>query len=272
MDLAARGQTTLANAPALHLPPIELWCRKFNRGQLDVPGLLTAEYANGNSGCLPAALDHGKQRSADKLAAEEGIVIRKNGRVGDGMKLRQTGVALVHNASRIDDHQLPEDRGPRRQCGGSLQYVVERQIVGPGKFNAVCEGLRLSAYLFQPEFFNGRGTDHYRYIFCVRQYAQDILDGGKIVDPNRDNRVIRGKNGITNPTLFDRGKHHGRSGKELLPMPLNKGSRGRSDAHNQVQRPLGMESAQVLNERDLRIFITGTGSDKRMIRDVQWPW
>ncbi len=88
---------------------------------------------------------------------------------------------------------------------------------------------------------------------------------------DRDNSVIRGKNGILNATLFHRREHHGRGGKELLSIALDKGDRGRAEAHNQVDRAFGMESTEIFDERSLRIFIAGTGSHERMLSDLQRP-
>ena len=68
------------------------------------------------------------------------------------------------------------------------------------------------------------------------------------------------RSGILNATLFHRREHHGGVGKELLPVPLDKGGRGRADADDQVERLFGKERTQILDERSLRVFIAGTGA------------
>ena len=161
----------------------------------------------------------------------------------------------MHDTRRIDDHQLPEDCGLRRKRGSVFQYVLERQIVVPRNCDPVCKGPHLLANLLLPVLFDGGSADHHCHIFGFRQYPQDILEGSEIVDRDRNNGVIRGKNGIPNSALVHHRKHHGSRGKELLPMPLDKGGRRRADAHNQVERPLGKEGTEVFDERAFRVFI-----------------
>ena len=108
-------------------------------------------------------------------------------------------------------------------------------------------------------------------MFGVRQYLQDILDRTQIVDSDRDNGVIGGEIGILNATLVHCREHHGGGGKELLPVPLDKAGRRRADAHNQVERSLGIEGTEILDERSLWIFIAGSSSYQRMFSDVQRP-
>src|SRR5262249_39081271 len=72
-------------------------------------------------------------------------------------------------------------------------------------------------------------------------------------------------------TLFDRGKHHGRVGKELLSMSLDEACRWRTNADNQVERLFSREGLQVLNEWPLRVLIAGAGAHQRVLGDIQWP-
>src|SRR5262249_28106263 len=98
-----------------------------------------------------------------------------------------------------------------------------------------------------------------------------MLDGGTIVDRDRDDCVVWGKVGILASALIHCREHHGRGGKEVLSVPLDKGGRGRADADNQVERSFGKEGAEVFDERTFRVLIAGTGGDKRMIDDVERP-
>src|SRR5262249_54935592 len=112
IDLAPRRQAVLPDAPALQFPPIKLRTCKLDGRPLDVSRLLASQDAHGHGGCLSAPLKHREHWATDKLAAEEGIVIGEDGRAGDGVKPCQCLVPLVHRTRRIDDHQLPENRGP----------------------------------------------------------------------------------------------------------------------------------------------------------------
>ena len=140
-------------------------------------------------------------RAADDVTPEECIGVTENGCIGDGMKACQRCALLVRETRRVDHHQLPEDRRSRRKRSGVFQYILEGQIVVPCKSNPVCQGLHLVADFLLPILFNGRITDHHCYIFGVRQSPEDVLEGRKIVDRDRDNGVTLGKNGIPNATL-----------------------------------------------------------------------
>ena len=85
-DLAAGRQAALADAPALHLPPVEHRACKLDGRRIDVARLLSAEDANGNGSCLSAGISRREQRPAHDLAAEEGFVIGKNRCLGDGVQ------------------------------------------------------------------------------------------------------------------------------------------------------------------------------------------
>jgi hypothetical protein len=54
-------------------------------------------------------------------------------------------------------------------------------------------------------------------------------------------------------------------------MPLDKGGSGRANADNQVGRVFAKQRTQILDERNLRILITGTGRCERLVGDVQHP-
>jgi hypothetical protein len=271
MNLASRRQAARANAPTLHLPPIELRSRKTGGRRFDLARLLSTKDAESNPGYLLAVLEHRNVRAANNVTAEEGVGITENWRVGDGMKPCQSRSLFMHHTRRIDDHQLPEDCGTRWKRGSMLQYVQKWQIIIPRNCNPMCERPHLIADLVAPVFFDGGSPDNNCHIPGVRQHPQDILEGRKIVDRDRNYGVIRGKNGILNSTLIHYRKHHRSCGKELLPMPLDKGGRRRADAHNQVERPFGKEDTEVLDEWALRVFIAGTGNFERMLMEVQRP-
>ena len=116
-----------------------------------------------------------------------------------------------------------------------------------------------------PKLFNGRSADHHRHIFCVRQHPQDVLDGCKIIYSDRDNGVILGECGELNATFVHRREHHGGVGKELWSVTLDKDGRRRTDAYNEVRLLFSEERAEIGDERNLRVFIAGTGRHKRMV-------
>src|SRR5262245_59475288 len=103
-NLASGRQPALADAPALHLPPVEHRPSKLDGRYFDVARFFSSEDANGNSGCLPAGVGHQEKRPAYNFATEEGFVIRKNRGVSDLMKPCQRRSTFVYNARRIDDH------------------------------------------------------------------------------------------------------------------------------------------------------------------------
>src|SRR6476646_142074 len=57
-----------------------------------------------------------------------------------------------------------------------------------------------------------------------------------------------------------------------MPMSLHEGGRWRANAHNQVERMFGKECTEILNERNFRVFIAGTGCNQRVFSYVQSPW
>ena len=170
------------------------------------------------------------------------------------MKSCQRRITFVHDARRIDRHQLPEDCRVRWEGSRALEYVFERQIIVPCKCNSVFQGLYLPGYLLPPKLFDGRSSDHHRHILGVRQHSQDILDGAKIVDSDRHNGVVGGESGIFNATLVHCREHHGGAGKEILTVSLNKRRRRRADAHNQVGRLFAIEGTEIRDERRLQKF------------------
>src|SRR5262245_37205894 len=99
---ASWRETTLADAPALHLSPVELRRCESDGQDLDVARLLAAKDANSHGGGLAAPLEHGEKRAANDLVTEEGLVIRKYGCIGDGMESFQRCVAFVHDTRRIN--------------------------------------------------------------------------------------------------------------------------------------------------------------------------
>ena len=54
-------------------------------------------------------------------------------------------------------------------------------------------------------------------------------------------------------------------------MPLDKGSRRRADAHNQVELPFGEKGMEVFDEWAFRVFIARTSNFERMFMEVQSP-
>ena len=123
---ASRRKTGFADAPALHLPPVELRRCESDGWDLDVARPLAPKDANGYGSGLAAPLEHGEKRAANNLVTEEGLVIRKYRCVGDAMKSCQRRIAFVHNTCRINQHQLPENGRVRRKGGRMFQYVAER--------------------------------------------------------------------------------------------------------------------------------------------------
>jgi hypothetical protein len=56
-------------------------------------------------------------------------------------------------------------------------------------------------------------------------------------------------------------------------MPLDKAGCGSAETDDQIKRAtLGIESAKVLDERELRVWIAEAGRYKRMVMDVERPW
>ena len=60
-------------------------------------------------------------------------------------------------------------------------------------------------------------------------------------------------------------------GKELWSVTLDKGGCRCTDAYNEVRLLFSEERAEIRDERNLRVFIAGTGRHKRMVSDVQLP-
>src|SRR6185503_14880629 len=93
----------------------------------------------------------------------------------------------------------------------------------------------------------------------------------QIIYSDRDNGVILGEFGELNATFFHRREHHGDVGKEVRAVTLDKDSRGRTDAYNEVRLLFSEERAEIRDERNLWVFIPGTGRHKRMVSDVELP-
>ena len=100
----------------------------------------------------------------------------------------------------------------------------------------------------QPKPFIRRRANDHRDGFGVRQYAQDVVDYGRKVVRDRNDRVIFGENGTLHATLLDGGEHHRGGGKELLPVPLHEARRGRAHAQNDVGGISGKEGAEVTDK------------------------
>src|SRR5215472_8457219 len=248
INLASGHQATFADAPALHFPPVEFRFCKPGGWYLDVASALAAEDTNGHRGCQAAPLADRVHRAANNLTAKKRVIMRKNGRVGDGIKPFQRFVVFMHDTRRINVHQMPEDRGLRWKRSRVFQYLFKRKLIVPCECNAICEAPRLPADFLQPKFLVGRITVHHCHGLGVGQHPQDVLENCGEAMRERDNRVICGKSGIANAALFHRREDHWGGGKEVLPMALDKGDRGRAHAHDQVERAIGMEGMQILNE------------------------
>jgi len=65
---------------------------------------------------------------------------------------------------------------------------------------------------------------------------------------DRNYSVTCGNSGIPNATLFHRRENHRGGGKELLPVTLDKGDRGGTEAYNNVWWVPRMERTQILDE------------------------
>src|SRR5262245_2087210 len=131
INLASGHQPAFADPPPLHFPPVEFGSCKPGGWYLDGAGALAVEDANSDGGCQVAPLVHRVHRATNNRTAEKGIIMRKNGRVGDGMEPCQRSVAFVHNTCRINVHQVPEDCGLRWKRGGVFQYFFKRKITVP---------------------------------------------------------------------------------------------------------------------------------------------
>src|SRR5262249_42314853 len=127
----------------------------------------------------------------------------KDGRISDRVKPCQCRGPILYNARRIDRDGFPEDRRVSWKLSSLFEYVCERQIIPPDKFNPVLQWSDLSGYLLAPKFFPGRSSDHYCNLFGVRQHAQDILHDCKVIGTEGDHGVVGGKVGIANAPHLD---------------------------------------------------------------------
>ena len=105
----------------------------------------------------------------------------------------------------------------------------------------------------------------------IGQYTQDVLDGRRIVDGNRHDGIVFGKNGILNPALVYHREQHGCCGEELFAMPLDKRGRRRADADDQIKWPVGEDRIEILDERAFGIFVAGAGDFERVLVEIQLP-
>ena len=71
--------------------------------------------------------------------------------------------------------------------------------------------------------------------------------------------------------LLERREHDRGAGKKAGAMPLHKRGRGRADAHNEVERLLGVQRPKVFDERCLGIVVVRSGGDEGVVGDVERP-
>src|SRR3954454_23157932 len=108
--------------------------------------------------------------------------------------------------------------------------------------------------------------------FGVRQYPQNILDGTKKIEKDRDRRIFVGKSGIPYVTIVRSRQNHGRRGKEFVPVPLDKAGRGSADTHNQIGPLVGIDGTKIVDECAFRICVAEPGNDERELIDIQRRW
>ena len=122
------------------------------------------------------------------ISARRRICHNKNWRICNSVQPRQWRATFVHDACRIDDHQLPET--PTVAQRNSLLELSQMTNDRSMKAGSGSRAARLLGYRFPPELFYGRSANDHHHTLCVRQHSQDIFDGSKIVDPDRDNGVV----------------------------------------------------------------------------------
>src|SRR5882757_9195822 len=85
-DFASWGQIALADAPALHLPPVVLRRRKSYWLHLDIARLLATEDSDRGIGGLPAGFIDRMHRAADGISVEKRFLEGKDRGIRDRME------------------------------------------------------------------------------------------------------------------------------------------------------------------------------------------
>src|SRR3979490_3122731 len=124
-DFASGGQVALADAPALHLPPVVLRRRKPNWLQLDIARLFSTEDSERGIGGHPAGCIDRMHWAANSISVKKRFLEGKNRRVRDRMETSQGDIAFMGNTCRVDRHQAPEQNRVRRKRPRPLQDLLK---------------------------------------------------------------------------------------------------------------------------------------------------
>ncbi len=168
---ASGRQACFVDAPAPQLSPVEDGRGRPYRGDLDVAGLLASKDPDGDGGGLSTYISDRKQGAAHEAAAEKTVDVAEHGCIGDRTNSSQSPFLYVRDAGRIHGQKREKDGGAWRKRRGARFHFFERQVVEPGKPDAVREGLKLPAHFLQPEFLQRRIADHHRDVGRLRQQS-----------------------------------------------------------------------------------------------------
>src|SRR5438132_12122575 len=124
-DFASWRQVALADAPALHLPPIVFRRRKSYWLHLDIARLLATEDADRGIGGLPAGFIDRMHRAADGISAEKRFLEGKDRGVRDRMEMAQGEITFMGDTCRVDRHQAPEQDRVRWKRRRPLQDFLK---------------------------------------------------------------------------------------------------------------------------------------------------
>ena len=171
------------------------------------------------------------------------------------MKPFQRTITFVDNTCGIDEHAVPVNCRVRRKLRGAFQNFFKGEVTSPDEPGTTFEWLRLFTDFPFPELVIRRMSGYDHDVFRIRQNAQYILEKCREIVGNSDDRVIFGKSGHPNTTLFNSSENHRGSGKILFPVPLNKLGRRCPETYNQVRWIFTVERAKILNEWDFRVRI-----------------
>ena len=162
------GSRLSLNSPSPQFAPVKFWRSHSDRRHFYAAGVFAAQDANADGCNLLTDLEHGHVRTADDPLAEESIGITENGGIRDGVKSLQGLAFLMHNASGVDNHQLPENRRLWWQVCRMFQNLFERQRVVPCELDAIFERFGLLLDFLPPECLDRRAADNAGDVICVR--------------------------------------------------------------------------------------------------------
>src|SRR5258707_544121 len=106
-DFASRRQVALADAPALHLPPIVFRRRKSYWLHLDIARLLATEDSDRSIGGLPARFIDPMHRATHGISVEKRFLEGKDRGVRNRMEPPQGEIAFMGDTSRRHRNQAP---------------------------------------------------------------------------------------------------------------------------------------------------------------------